>query len=470
MLYSNRLDADYMNTDIQYAPLVGVWNNESAAALNASGNIIQMIPDPTAQQDFFALDYNGHVYGVTHTAGVFPSAIVDFGTVPNIGSGQGPAQTIAYYNNKLVAAGPISGGYGFSYVSPTGGSWTSVTTNGAGGRNSSAVFQNNLYVGGTGDNRIYQINPSWGISANPGVGLNLPSWLGTIDIENYNNKYLAIAAGPINFQDYSFINNYIYLWDGVSLSWNYVIEAPGRIISMKTINGTLFVAVADSATSSTIYYLSGLTLKKLFNTAQSFAVANQVDSNGNKITTKPLFNFMGHLGIISSIQNGNGRVFVYRLDTKELFSVLSYVNNCIVTSRINVNPPQPKIFYSYLGGAYLVLTNSFGGCYFTTNTIDLNGQITSVEVYYDSPPPAGNSSIVVTINYENENSSGLGLNSTTQLASITASNYTNSKYTILDGQGIVCKKMRMTVNCAVYNNWKPIIRKVVINYEPSVII
>jgi hypothetical protein len=106
--------------------------------------------------------------------------------------------------------------------------------------------------------------------------------------------------------------------------------------------------------------------------------------------------------------------------------------------------------------------------------IDPNGQITSVEVYYDQPPLNSGDEIDIHISYENESASGSGLNSYVYLTAITSSNYTNSKYTILDGQGIVCKKMALALTSAINPSgspiWKPIIRKVVINYEPSIIL
>ncbi len=486
-IVNNLLVTDYLpNGDVlQNSALVPQFSSDSYYALSTGNysdgsNAIKMIADPTQASDFYALSAYGAVYHVTKNLGSTGTVSRPSSNAIWVGSGAGAGADIAYFNNKLFEASP-NYTTGIVYWDGTNGTgWSSYTGTHAGGMNSLLPFSSYLYVGGSSDSRIYRWD-SAGNQVYPGSGtggLQLPSWLGTMMMENYNNKYIAIAAAPQISSGSSPLENYLFLWDGASTSYNYAIKAPGQIVGMKDIGGYLWVAISFSTpssggenTSSALYVLSGITLKKVF---QIPAITmKRFDSNGNSLNKNCLFDIMGNVGLITM----RGK-FVYDFNQKMLYDFYDDWNGGPMITAFGVNNSAVKFFHGissivnqlYSGIVSNAYTAQYSSSYAGTNWIDAIGQLSSIEIYYDSPPPSTNSYFYIDVYYEDENYGGT--KSKVHLAQIDSSNYQNSKYTIIDGAGINFKRLQVVVGSStvVADNWVPTIRRVVINYEPSIIL
>lgn len=484
-IVSNLLQTDYLSDadNRQHAALVPPFTTDSYYALATANyvdgsNVIKMISDPVQASDFYALSKYGAVYRVTKNLG--SPGYVNRPSSNPIFNNSGAGADIAYFNGKLFESAPIFT-TGIAYWDGTNGTgWLSYPGTQASGINSLLPFGSYLYVGGSSDNRIYRWDSS-GNQVYPGSGtggLLLPAWLGATILENYNNKYIAIAAAPQTTSGSSPIGNYLFLWDGASASYNYAISVPGQIVGMKTIGGYLWLAISFSSpspmnelTSSALYVLSGITLKKVFQLPG--ITMERFDSGGNIINKNCLFDILGNVGLTTL----KGKL-VYDFNLKTLYNFYEDTSGSPMLITFGVNGVVAKFFLVassivnqlYYGIVGSSLSVQYGSFYASTNWIDAIGQLSSIEIYYDSPPPSTNSYFYVDVYYEDENYSGI--QSKVHLAQIDSSNYQNNKYTLIDGAGINFKRLQVVV--AVYNsiadNWMPIIRRVVINYEPSIIL
>ena len=485
-IVSNLLQTDYLSDgdNRQRAALVPSFGPDSYYALatgnySDGSNVQKMIADQTQATDFYALSNHGAVYRVTKSLG--STGLISRPSSNIIWSNALAGADIACFNGELFESSPLYTGGIVYWDGNNGTAWnTSYVGVQALGINSLLPYSSYLYVGGTSDNRIYRWSSS-GTQVYPGNGIGgllLPSWLGTVMLENYNNKYIAIGAAPQIASASSPIGNYLFLWDGVSASYNYAIEAPGQIVGMKTIGGYLWIAISFSSpsaggewTSSALYVLSGITLKKVFQmpgiTMECF------DSNGNVINKNCLFDILGNVGLLTR----KGKL-VYDFSQKMLYDFYDDWSGSSMITAFGVNGTAVKFFfvtsstvyqlyYGIVGGS---LTAQYSAPYMATNWIDAIGQLSSIELYYDSPPPSTNSYFYVDVYYEDENYSGT--QSKVHLAQIDSSNCLNNKYTLIDGAGINFRRLQVVVGgyAAPADNWMLIIRKVVINYEPSIIL
>ncbi len=484
-IVSNLLQTDYLSNGDknQYAALVPPFTTDSYYALETANYsdgsaVIKMISDPTQTSDFYALSNYGAVYCVTKNLGLTPSVNRPSSNI--IWNTSGIGADIAYFNGKLFESSPSYAGIAY-WDGNNGTAWQSHSGVAAAGANSLLPFGLYLYVGGSNDNRIFR----WDSSGNQVYpfngtgGLQLPSWLGTTILKNYNNKYIAIAAAPQITSGSSPTENYLFLWDGASTSYNYAIKVPGQIVGMETIGGYLWLAISFSSpsaggegTSSALYVLSGITLKKVFQLPG--ITMERFDSGGNAVNKNCLFDILGNVGLTTL----KGKL-VYDFSQKTLYDFYDDSNGSTMLTTFGVNGVVAKfflvssssmVFQLYYGVVSRLLVTQYGSPYLSTNWIDAIGQLSSIELYYDSPPPSVNSYFYIDVYYEDENHPAT--QSKIHLAQIDSSNYQNNKYTLIDGAGINFKRLQIVAGAinSVSDNWMPIIRRVVINYEPSIIL
>ena len=109
------------------------------------------------------------------------------------------------------------------------------------------------------------------INSPPTQAIDLGIGWGVMKICNLNGQYLVIAAGQnnSNLSGSGYVNNYLYIWDGISNTYNFATPIPGKFLDMRVINSILEVAVQVSSGKTYLFYLNNKTLKQQMEMAYS---------------------------------------------------------------------------------------------------------------------------------------------------------------------------------------------------------
>jgi hypothetical protein len=436
----------------QYAPLVAAKQVGTAAtALDMSSyglGAVAMIQDSSPYNAIYLTTDNQHTYAWRY------GTLTDLGK-PSGATGAYAIAGLAIYNGNLVAT------YGNSSVfytqtlsgSMNSGSWvTRSSTIVAGGW--LVPFLQYCFNGGGNSSGINQINSSWVVSS---AVLDLGAGWGIPKAVNWNNKYLAFV-GQQN-QNNSDKTNYLFLWDGISKTYNYAIAVPGVYKDIYAHpNGDLYLTVSNGGIQQ-LLVLSGLKLKPVF----EFPLYEVVNNYSWYGYISKMFSFGKYLGIIFTSAGGNVYSFILIYDPTKKSKYIIYsrafstnadnLTNAVgIGNAIYLTLADGIIYYYSTGNSNLAPIN------YVSQNIPLNGTIDSVEVYYDAPP-TGSATINVSIVSLDEDAGS----ATTNLTQITSSNYLNQNKTILDA-GVKCNVFKLILTTSSFSE----IRKIVVNYTPFI--
>ncbi len=439
----------------QVAPLAASldWIQVSGAALD--GDVVHMVASTEGTYAIYFVTDTCHVYAAT------PSGITDMGRPLGVSFANVGAR-LSCANNLLIFT--CSSQNQIKKMSlPGPGAWTNFasTVSTTSGIHFTEPFLDYVAVTDGTSNTNNLVKKADVTSFLVSTGIDIGAGWGVVQMRNYNNKYLAIAAGQTNTTNfvYGYVQNYIFLWDGISDRYNYSVKVPGRYIDMKVIDGVLYVAVLTSSAKTVLYKMTGTRLVKV-RTPQLSSI-----SQGPSPVPSPLFSYNNNVGIhlssffgvtsvsdpllvIGNDEPGSSEFVLSHGRPFEQFTIgfdgLLYGNVITASSSIWYYPVSPS---SYQPIKYI------------SHWIPVQNAA-AIDVYYDTPPQSVTDRISTTIFGRGEDiQSG---SSTTTLEDITASTFLNTTRTRLDLKGFTGDKMKVLIETSNTGSWRPIIRQFVI--------
>lgn len=415
---------------------------------NLNGNIVDIIPAKDGSKDVFV---------VTDMANVYAFPYVDYYTPTSPGPGSNPAASLTIFNDDLLLTSPNWGSPAVYRNSSTVPAipWTNSfgTLQVLSGKRYMEPFLDFCAIS-VGDasygygHLIKKITSSFTITDGIDLGVN---WA-CLGMKNFNNKYLAIAAGWKG--GYTYNSNYVFLWDGISSRYNNAYKLPGRYQDMKEIGGTLYVMVLEANNQSALYYFTGSIttggFKRVFKVGY-FTVNSGIFGNHSICNFKNYIAINNYPGLTLSGDTGFGQAkFQLTKDLIETFCMGSA--NTVLYGGIN-----DQMYYYNVGGT------TYNQLDYTTQWFDIEGSLNNVKIFYETPPVAGTDAIHTSIYYETDENG----TSPQALADITPTTYQNGKYTLLDGKGIKFTMLKLKLTTTNISTWRPIIRSIEINYTPT---
>ncbi len=432
------------------------------------GNIVHMIPSTEGTYSAYAITDTTKVYGITTTS------ITDLG-YPSGGSVANSGGYLAIGGGGTTSAGYLFVTYPTSTVfkmTLPSSSWTnfgSITSNSGihiiepfldfiALKDGSASF--------TQGGLIKKIDvTAFTITVPPSAGIDLGAGWGILQMRNYNNKYLAIAAGKTGVGGGSegYAQNYIFLWNGTGLTYQYSIKVPGQFIDMKVIDSVLYVAVKVANGKTCLYQLVNTSLRKVLTTQYSKIYNSPVDGlGGNAPISCALFDFKNYPGIhLNTTSDISDPLLIHGSDE---MGNLDFIHS--YGRRMEVLTPgyDGNIFASqYIPSGnstvyYLPLTGTnYQNIFYKSQWINVKN-LQAIDIYYDTPPNSGTDAINVTIYGQGEDI--IAGSSTTSLSSITPTNKLTAKRTRIDVQGFTGDQLMIQL-ATVNSTWQPIIRAIV---------
>lgn len=429
----------------QFAPLCASTKKATTiSSLILDGNICYLFKDDGLglSESFVATD-KGYIYYFSN------SSYQSFPVLTGILSGNKSVRGIVYAKKLIATAADI----GYAYYN-SGGGWTPISGIGVNvdstlGIRSLENFKTTTIISDSTFGSVYprylRIIDASLTATSDANSLDLGENTACRGLKNFNDKYLAIAVNGVN-NSQSYIGNYIYLWDGNQVTgFQYSVKIPGLYQGMEVIKGILYVLVGEKSGVSSLYYLSGIILKKLWEINYGVPSVN-ADYN--------LFNYFGSLGI----NLDTGLLVWDREDGLKFF-----LNKDAVT--MYVTGQSGEELYSGVGTTlYKETGTTFNNLDYKSQYFEASGVLNNVEIFYDQPPTGANKiSVYIDAVDENSTSGSIG-NLTTQLIDIDSTTALNSKRTLLDGKGIPFSKIR--VRLTTTGNWGCIIRKIKLNFSP----
>jgi hypothetical protein len=416
------------------------------------GNVVSLLA---------SIDPNVFGFAITDTTRVYKintnSTLTDFG-YPYGSSSANAGGQLAIYNNNILAVNSSSGVLERTIVAG-GDVWHSFGSiqSAAGIHYMTPFLDYCALVDGDATfgfgHLIRKITSAWTLT----IGIDLGANWGVIGrLMNYNNKYLVIpgayrGGGSVG-------STYLFIWDGISAAYSYVVAVPGRYIDGKTINGIPYIIAANSNSSYSIYKMTGIQLKWV------------ADFNYNSVTASaPVCGFDSGIAVLTS-----SGVLVVEDDAKHpsqyFLDSATYGFNSAGDSMGSDNTffvgTGTKIYsFSRTGNPYSNITYK---SHFLRGE-KTTGQINWVRVYYDTAPINTGDKISTTLKVVDENGVTGGLaNGTYALNDIIPGATDSPKYTQLDGKGVSFDQVQvnLTTTTAGGSTWFPLIRSVVIDYDP----
>lgn len=448
----------------QIAPLSASIDWTFPPGVISSGeNVVDMIPSTEGTYSVYFITDSTQVYGLSSTGFTslgFPSG----SSVSNAGG-------------RLA----IAAGYIFAIWQATvyrmelpSGSWTAIsgtTISYPGGVHFMEPFLDFIALadsasGDTPYSYIDKLDPSaFTVTNPPAAGIDLGTGIGIIGLKNYNDKYLAIAAGKTSYGGgvFGFAQNYIFLWDGISNTYNYSVRIPGKYVDMKVVDSVLYVAVESASSKSTVYYLDNTALKKSFNVQYS----NFTFSKGSPVPCA-LFDFKNYLGINLNSPTNNEITFPLMVQGQDEMGAIEFIHSSgrsfdQICTGFDGNIYANVYFPSGTSEiVYLPTVLPFSGIYqsilYKSQWIPV-ANLQSIDIYYDTPPQSGTDAINVTIFGRGEDI--LSGSSTTVLQSINPANFLTQKRTRLDVLGFTGDKVKIQLS-TVNSAWQPKIRGIIL--------
>ena len=300
-------------------------------------------------------------------------------------------------------------------------------------------------------------------------GLSIGAGFNGYKLENYIDKYLAVFAGRVTGpRKIGGSKTYCFLWDGVSLTYNYAIPVPGNYIdSLVTRDGTLVVlvsenfgtaggATAQSVPNQSLYYLKGLQFVRLETLPQ------YVSPNFNS-----LFAYDSFVGIISGYAQPNnyGNIILRGgFDFGGINVVTDYLYPLNSTFPTFGRAVQGSDGILDVGNGSQILEwgTSKKTIYYLSNVIDfdVSANLKSVEVFYDSPPGDNTDNIIITAYGESDRAASGSAANISNSFTLTKSNYVFPKSTMVP---LPLNFDRMYLKLSAENStWRTNLRKVIL--------
>lgn len=417
------------------------------------GNIVHMITSTNSTYDVIAITDTTKVYGLTDTTVTdlgYPSGV----SVSNIGG------YLAIGSEYIFTTwGSATTVYKYPLA---GGAWTTLgTITGSTGTHIMEPFLDFIAIrDGSGTFLTGGLVRKIDVSAfTISTGIDLGTGWGVMQMRNLNNKYLAIAGGKTSVGGSSsgFSQNYIFLWDGISTRYNYSVKIPGQFIDMRVVDSVLYVAVQASSGKSSVYYLAGTRLRKVF-TTQLGKIAGSMRPD----IACSLFDFRNFLGVkLNSATSPTYSLVIYGKD--DAGNVEFVHSSGRAFDQFAVGYDGDLMANLYVSGDVSVLywlppSGTYQQILYTSQWIPVKN-LRAIDVYYDTPPQTGTDAINVTIYGRGENI--ISGSSTTVLTSITPATYLNNERTRLDVQGFAGDKLKIQLTTVNTGSWRPIIRAIV---------
>lgn len=283
-----------------------------------------------------------------------------------------------------------------------------------------------------------------------GVGWQI---LGT---ENLNDKYMVIAAVRSNFRDYT--ENYLFLWDGISDRYNYSARIPGSYLNMRMIDGDLNMAVALSASKTTMYTLNGVKLRELFKSP--YSIIDGAEFGFVPEDTDAIFNFKGATGVRlkTNADMINPLLIFQQLPTGTKSFILSSGNVfsqfCLGADGVlyafeNIPGGNDNIFY------YPDTATAYQPILYRSHWIPVKN-LAGIDIRYENPPQASTDAINVTL-YGKGTDIIVG-SQVIPLDPITPTNFLTQRRTRLDAKGFDGSHIKVELSTVNTGAWRPIIR------------
>jgi hypothetical protein len=437
----------------QMAPLIASYNwNQISASLD--GEIVAMIPASSNSANFtvFLMTSTSHVFGITASGGI-PVSVTSLG-FPDGGAHSGLLTgKLASFAGTLFA-GVYLDSQIYRITSFSGPTWSSGMGSITLGVNTffTTFLQYLTVTDGLGN--VVKFDTSFTQSAGISLGTG---WIITGTI-NYNDKYMAIAAVRTNSYDYT--ENYIFLWDGVSATYNYAMRIPGGYIDMEIIDSILWVAVSESSTKTSMYKMKNNFLVKEF--TMPYSLISQAGFSFVPEDNHTLFNYMGKLGIrLTTNTDLTCPLLVYG-DTpvgKESFIITSgnqFSNFCTGTDGLlyaaeYIPGGNGNLWY------YPTTSTSYQPILYRSHWVRVHNP-SGIDIRYALPPASATDQIQVTIYGRGEDIiAGSGI-VTTALVTITNTNFLDFKRTRLDLLGFEGDFMKIELRTVNTETWRPVIR------------
>lgn len=453
--------AYYLDSGIQeqQAGPLAASVNWAGVSGGTDGNVTCMIPSTNPLYSVFLVDDTGKVYGLTAT------------TLTDLGYPTGSA-LVGHAGCYISTAGGYifftdSTNSNIYYIPITGGSWMTFGSLSNTGVHIMEPFLSSYVAvadGATTLNTVYLINytPSTpAVLSTPTVVLG-KGW-GIMGMRNYNNKYLAVAgglsAGTGSANGYA--QNYVFLWDGIANSYNQSVKIPGQYLDMKVIDSVLYVAVRVNSGKTRLYYLDNITLKEVLTTQYSTISSGVYAPVGCSI-----FSFKNFIGMhLDTTIDMADPILVYGSDEAGQFEfVYSYgIEFDQIVTGYDGNIYGTKYNVSAFSQLFYLPLSPIGAIYqnilYRSQWIPVES-LSSVDIFYDSPPQQLLDTISVTLYGRGEDIiAGSGAYA---LATIGYQNFLNQKRTNLDASGFAGSEVmvQLSTNSGSGTTWVPIIRRI----------
>ena len=262
-------------------------------------------------------------------------------------------------------------------------------------------------------------------------------WKATLKMTNIGNDYLVIPASR------GYGNDFVFLWNGISSTYQYALEVPGKVLGVQTVKGRLYIAVRNTANRCVIYLQKGKQLE---------------------IVTHPLLNFNGSIAKDGlSLFHGSSLLvsttagsFIYGDSFVGVYSTNQYNRYCIGNDSYTYGSvTATQAVYKFDDQV-----TTHNPIVYISKWIPLSGKLSAINIYYDTPPTSASDTISVSLDSWGENQyTGV---TNIPLTTITNTNYTTTKRTILDVKdftGDLCR-INLQTTSNVPSTWQPIIRKI----------
>jgi hypothetical protein len=453
------------------------WNPDSGVSLifyiygggiiptPIEGGVVNIISDTEGTYSAFIITSTTRVYGIT------PTSIADLG-YPSGSSSNYVGGRLAIAGGNLYAS--IAGAVYYMPLPFSG--WTLVgggSLSSPGGIHFLEPFLDFMVVANapSGD-QPYRLLDKIDITAQIRTStptqntLDLGKGWGILGVVNYNNKYLAVAGGRTSGSGiFGYPQNYLFLWDGISLKQNYSVKIPGKYISMKVIDSILYVSVEVSAGKTKLYFLYNTILKEVF--TQQYSTISDFVGGSNAPVSDSIFNYKNNVGLRLDDNNSDSLIAPLMIYGKQEVGQSEFIiNSGLRLDQFTVgydgilyasvfNPGIPGDIYIYPS------SGSYNQILYKSHWIPVKN-LQAIDIYYDSPPQGGTDAINVTIYGQGEDYQ----DSTSQpvsytLDSITPSKYLTTKRTRLDVKGFTGDQLKIVLSTVNTGTWRPKINKIV---------
>lgn len=425
----------------QVAPLVASNQWSSPSGFGSPTQKTDLCESTEGTYSAYAIDIQSFVYGIDIPTGTVQTNITSFnGNIHN-----SYFHKIKCFNGNLVVVRADSNNI---YINPLPATHNGYIDLGVLLASGSEHFMENFlqYCMISDGSLVYP----FGASNTLGNPLTLGAGWTVLGLDNYNDKYLAIAGSIGNFTQ-----NYLFMWDGISAKYNYSVKIPGKFLGMKTIQGTLYIAVQNTSGSgayyqTSIYYLKGTQLVYMFTPQVS-----NINGRSTSVTRQSVFNFNEKLGIVLT----SGELMVHGSSTRGIEQYI--ISSGIIPDKLTRTYDGYTLFTSVGSGTYGYYN---AGVSTVHNNISYKSQwipvknLQGLDVWYNSPPSTTGEKISITIYGRGENI--ISGSQTIALPDITSTNFLNNKRTRLDVAGFSGDEVQITLTTTNTGSWRPIIRKI----------